>query len=138
MSNYANEALRELGDVSGWDFADAGTNGSAQFFDELGKLIKKIQAGTLAAADAPRVKQFFQVLADGYNVTTTRLNALPIQPSTAGESKAITYIKDTAKNLQFLSLRIGLAADAAASGQPGLLAKLATTAKAGLVPLAGC
>jgi hypothetical protein len=111
--------------------------GAEQFFDELGKLIAKVQQGTLTAADAPRVKKFFEVLAAGYNTTTARLNALPIGSATADEAKALQYLKDSAKNLQFLSLRIGLAADAAAAGHPELLAEFSATAKAGLVKFGG-
>jgi len=41
MSSYANQVVLELGDFSGWDFADAGTEGAEQFFEELGKLTTK-------------------------------------------------------------------------------------------------
>lgn len=137
MSSYANQVFRELGDFTGWDFANAGVDGAEQFFEELGKLTAKAQQGTLTAADAPRVKKFFEVLAAGYNAATTRLNALSIGSATQDEVKALQYLKDTAKNLQFLSLRVGLAADAAAAGHPELLAKFSATAKAGLVKFGG-
>jgi len=142
MSSYQELFFDELSKPDNWmpnldDVGGAVATRYETYFEELGGLAKKLNAGELAPSDAIAVKQRFEALSKSLNAVISRVANFGVAPVTADDFRIQQYFKNLANNAKFLSLRIGLWADVAATGDTAAMQKVAQAARSAFNSLGG-